>query len=503
MARTDQPHKLSFDDFVAKVSDLSNPANVKHANLDYTRPETRAAWNGSKSKIPIWCNTCAEFFVQIAANHMTLGQGCPTCGKNLRTAKKTKADPIGDFRKVHGDTYDYSQVVYKNVHTKITIICRKHGPFEQKPNAHLTGHGCPQCWEDRRKDFGKARNAEFRETFASRSAEVHGGAYSVVQPPEHAHDTAVLNCSTHGDFEQKAFSHLAGHGCPSCGIHISYGQQALFDLVQSLGFSPEMDNRDVLGGLHIDVWVPEAGTGIEYHGSKWHTESSVGGKHRKKWERAEKAGVRLLQIFDYEWVERREACENRIRALFGGGESVGARQCDLREVPVSEATEFFKQVHTQGAGSRPKVAYGLFRDGAMLACMSFGAHRWSKDGGWELMRYASQGRVQGGFQRLLRAFIEAHKPEKITSYCDLRWGDGRTYEAAGFSLSHVTRPDYWYWAKERRIPREVLQRRPEGLTEKEWAAQQGFEKILGVGHQCWVWRAPTTQPASQAPDPVI
>ena len=33
---------------------------------------------------------------------------------------------IEGFRKVHGDTYDYSLVEYKNAHTKIKVLCEQH-----------------------------------------------------------------------------------------------------------------------------------------------------------------------------------------------------------------------------------------------------------------------------------------------------------------------------------------------------------------------------------------
>lgn len=500
MARTDQPHKLTFDSFVAKCTDFSNPLNEKHAGLDYGKPETRAAWNGSKSKIPIWCEAHREFFTQMAANHMSLGQGCPKCGDEIRRAKRVKADPVADFRKVHGDTYDYSQMVYTNVQDKITIICREHGPFEQKPNSHLAGQGCPQCWENRRKAFGKARNESYQAAYAERAARVHEGAYSILRLPTAAHDTVLLNCPKHGDFEQKAFSHLDGHGCPTCGSNVSNAQKQITALIESFGVEVERENRTVLDKLHIDVWVPSHGIGVEYHGSYWHTEARVGNKHREKWERAEKAGIRLIQIFDFEWLGNPLAVEARLRSLFGLSEPVAARKCELRKVSRSEAAAFFREVHTQGPGSNPEAAYGLFYGGALAACMSFGKNRF-KGEGWELLRYASKARVQGGFSRLFKAFTSEHNPERITSYCDLRWGDGNVYRAAGFELDGVTNPDYWYTLRDRRILRYAARHRPKDQTEREWAAEHGYEKVLGVGHQRWVWRS--QQPASQAADPVI
>jgi len=41
--------------------------------------------------------------------------------------------------------YDYSLVEYKNSKTKIKIICKEHGVFEQTPNDHLSGCGCVEC----------------------------------------------------------------------------------------------------------------------------------------------------------------------------------------------------------------------------------------------------------------------------------------------------------------------------------------------------------------------
>lgn len=487
MARTDQPHKLSFDAFVGAVTDFTNLLNEKHRDLDYSKPETRAAWNGSKSKIPIWCKTHEEFFTQLAANHRSLGQGCPKCGKQTYKDKRREPAPVERFREKHGDLYDYSSVQYVNNQTPVEIICAAHGPFTQKPLRHLAGDGCPACWGNRRKAFGKARTAEYRDNFAERAARVHKGAYAIVELPEHSHDHVTLACPKHGEFRQTAHVHLLGHGCPVCGKITSYAQRDVADFIASLGVTVEQDNRTALGGLHVDVWVPELSAGVEYHGSFWHTQARVGNKHREKWERAQAAGVRLVQMFDFEWLERREAAENRLRALFGKQKPLAARSCELRPLEVKAANEFFKRYHTQGACVRPRASYGLWNGDDLVAVMSFGVGRFSADT-WELLRFASVGRVAGGFARLFAAFQREHDPDSIVSYCDLRWGDGAVYRANGFNLDGVTPPDYWYVSRDRRVSRYAAQHRPKGQTEKEWAAEHGYEKVLGVGHQRWLWR---------------
>lgn len=63
--------------------------------------------------------------------------------------KLTQQEFIDKAIKIHGDKYDYSLVNYINNNTKVKIICKKHGIFEQKPNNHLSNNGCPVCKESK------------------------------------------------------------------------------------------------------------------------------------------------------------------------------------------------------------------------------------------------------------------------------------------------------------------------------------------------------------------
>lgn len=52
-------------------------------------------------------------------------------------------------KEVHGEEYDYSLVEYKNTKTKVKIICPRCGMFEQTPEKHMMGRGCPRCAQQR------------------------------------------------------------------------------------------------------------------------------------------------------------------------------------------------------------------------------------------------------------------------------------------------------------------------------------------------------------------
>lgn len=59
--------------------------------------------------------------------------------------KKTTDEFVKDAKKIYGDRYDYSKVIYNGNKTKVCIVCREHGDFHQTPDSHLRGRGCPLC----------------------------------------------------------------------------------------------------------------------------------------------------------------------------------------------------------------------------------------------------------------------------------------------------------------------------------------------------------------------
>ena len=127
-------------------------------------------------------------------------------GKN--NTKLTTEEFIKKARKVHGDKYDYSKVVYVNNHTKVCIICPEHGEFWQEPSSHLMGRGCPKC-------AGKERLTT--EEFVRKASAIHGGKYDYSKIEYVNYQTKVcIICPIHGEFWQTPINHLKGKGCPDC-----------------------------------------------------------------------------------------------------------------------------------------------------------------------------------------------------------------------------------------------------------------------------------------------
>ena len=178
---------------------------------------SKVIYKNNKTKVEIICkiNNHLSFF-QTPNNHLR-GHKCPKCkGEKLRKINTLSLNEfIKTSKEIHGDKYDYSKVKYKNMHTKVCIICKNHDePYEflQKPNDHVSGHGCPKCARNQKltlEEFIEMANMKhgYNKYDYSNSIYIDGNtSIEIICPKE-----------GHGSFWQKPYLHLQGRGCPLCG----------------------------------------------------------------------------------------------------------------------------------------------------------------------------------------------------------------------------------------------------------------------------------------------
>ncbi|WYC18263.1 hypothetical protein [Citrobacter phage vB_CfrS_K1M] len=124
-------------------------------------------------------------------------------------AKVTQEQFIINAMKVHGARYRYNDVIYIKSSLKVVINCTLHGPFQQTPNSHLNGSGCPSCSGNKKKS---------NQEFIAAAIKIHGNKYDYSRAVYTSiHGKVKILCKIHDfEFEQEANSHLQGCGCPKC-----------------------------------------------------------------------------------------------------------------------------------------------------------------------------------------------------------------------------------------------------------------------------------------------
>jgi hypothetical protein len=135
--------------------------------------------------------------------------------------------------------------------------------------------------------------------------------------------------------------------------------------------------------------------------------------------------------------------------------------------------------------------------------MTFSKGSFAKGGhtDWEVNRFCSKPglNVVGGASRLFRHFIKDHKPPKVISYCDRRWGLGKVYEAMGMRPVSSTGPNYWYTKGAKRTHRFAYRKQEllrqfggdSSYTERQLAEQQGLYRVYDAGSLKYEYLAPS------------
>lgn len=211
------PRKLTQEEFLAKANKIHN---FKY-NYD------KAEYKGGNEFITITCPKHGDF--QQKANTHLHGSGCVKCKNEKIKSLKNKGREkfIEDAIRVNGNKYIYDKVVYRTSKHNVIITCPIHGDFEQTPNSHLRGCGCPKCADGRTGD----RCRMTVEEFLSRAKEVHANKYdySLVTKETFIDSYTAIEiiCKKHGVFKQSPGQHLGGRGCYWCGKESMAQKQAL------------------------------------------------------------------------------------------------------------------------------------------------------------------------------------------------------------------------------------------------------------------------------------
>ena len=87
------------------------------------------------------------------------------------------------------------------------------GDFEVTPVNHLHGNGCPKC----KAEYLSSSQRMSQHDFVKRANEIHNYKYdySLLDYKGGSKKIDII-CPIHGVFTQDPFSHLSGHGCPTC-----------------------------------------------------------------------------------------------------------------------------------------------------------------------------------------------------------------------------------------------------------------------------------------------
>lgn len=420
-------------------------ANIIHSNkYDYSLTQ----YNGNSNILDINCKEHGKFEI-IADEHLSSLRGCPKCANN--NIKLKDKDILSRFQEIHKGYYKYTSLKRNNTNDEIEIICPNHGVFKQKINLHLLGHGCNEC----------GYNTSNTEDFIEKVKKIHGTLYDYSKVNYFNNKTRVtIQCIKHGDFEIRPDDHLKGAGCQKCSFeNIDYSssyEKEIKEFVLKNNPNINIIERHRLGRKEIDLYFPDLNLGIEFNGTYWHSHLNKDKDyHKLKSEYFKSKNIQIFHIWEYNWINpiKKIIIKSMIlNKLNLTSNRVFARKCNIKEIPGKDYREFCNNNHIQGY-TPSKIKIGLYYNNKLVACMGLGnlrinlGNKIKNINNYELIRYCTllNTNVIGGASRLLKYFENTYNPNKLISYADGDYSQGKMYENLKFNNLGLSSLSYVYF----------------------------------------------------------
>jgi hypothetical protein len=326
------------------------------------------------------------FFEQEPTSHLS-GHGCPQCYRT-RAGDSQRHTPETFLKKAgreHGDRYTYDLSGYHNEHSQITVICKKHGPFEQSAKRHLSGDGCPAC--SCRDSKGEQELFEFVK--------------------KHCPDSVNRNRLVIAPLELDIY-------VPSRKLAIEYNGMYWHSC-------DPLEGRNGTTLRDYDKWLACQKAGIDLFvvwESQWQTRRG------------------LIE----HWLLHKLGQAPRL---------CGARQAAIEIPSLKEANAFYERYHLQGQAGSCAHAVGLhYRDHwVAMGSLSKSPERRIvlPEGHFYFSRLAFAGSIPGAASRVFSALAEISEAKAIHAHSDNAYADGAVKKLLGFKIIGTLPPRYRLW----------------------------------------------------------
>lgn len=300
-------------------------------------------------------------------------------------------------------------------------------------------------------------------------------------------------------------------------------EQEVYEYVKSVYKGTIVRNdRKVIAPLEIDIFIPELKFGIEVNPTATHNSSVSLFKdqkpvpysyHKKKCDKAEKVGISIFTVWDYDWNDKQAIVKSMIASrLKKSAKRLYARNLYFEKVEAKKANEFLNDNHLKGSCTS-SYRFGLYDGFDLISLMTFGKLR-STQGlknddalSLELSRFCSKANceVVGGASKIFKnALLEICKHEsvkKIVSFSDKATTTGNVYSKLGFAKVSESDPNYvWVKLSTGRVVSRVSAQKKNlkkllkddsidlSKTEKQIMIEHGFVQVFDCGTIRWEYQ---------------
>lgn len=335
---------------------------------------------------------------------------------------------------------------YYGTNYNMTFQCNKGHIFDSTPNTFFRGNlhlPCPVCSKEALAKKQTKTNEQFKadviKLYGKEKYDISNTIYVKSDRP------IIVKCNECGRyFTIVANSFLRGHGCPYHNCNSSIKEKEIKELIENWGFDCLSNCRNVLpSGKELDIYIPSKKIAIEFDGLYWHNELNKSKNyHINKTIECEKLGIKLIHIFEDEWINKKEIVASLLRDFLGYNDiTINIDDCIVKTVNKDKAKEFLNENHILG-NCYSTMRYGLYQNNELISIITLS----KSSNSYTLLRYCNKTNcnVNGSFEKLFDKFIKEYNPNVVITSIDRRYINDKSIIDNGFIKHGTTKPTFYY-----------------------------------------------------------
>lgn len=344
-------------------------------------------------------------------------------GHRCRLCSDTKHSDVDIDAFLEPDGYQRSGR-YQGALKPLAMRCPLGHDIKISISDYQKGSRCGVCYQESRNNYETARSFARSQGFEF-----------VSEVPVRSKQKISIRCPQGHTYTSTWYHFMRGSRCTVCNS--SHWEQEFHSFLKELGVEYRYNVRDVIDG-EIDFLVGDVG--FELHGLYFHDDRHVGRDyHRQKYLRCKEEGIKLIQLFDFEWYKRRTMVEGMIRSELGLVNVLSHSICVAdRDIPNEEIITFMDENHIKGYHHHTE-SYGFRYNKELIGCLTI--HSDSTNRILNRVCFKSGFTMMGGVEALVDLI-----PDKagLHIFIDHRFTDGSEYIRIGFVELSTIEPEYFH-----------------------------------------------------------
>lgn len=251
----------------------------------------------------------------------------------------------------------------------------------------------------------------------------------------------------------------------------------------------EENNKDILKPYEIDIYFPHLKIGLEFNGTYWHNELYKSKNyHLNKTELAEKNNIHLIQIYEDDWIYKKETVKSEILRLLHKLINTNQSDYKIKEIKDIQVIRNFLDLNDIKGFTDSKIKIGLFLKNELISIMLFNKH----ENSFKIIRHCIKnniGMIDDVYDIILNYFTKTYKPSHIIWELDRSWESRKLPESLGFKFVKKTIPNYYYVIGHKRYNhfnyrKDILVKngKDSNLTEHEIMLSEKIYRIYDSGN---------------------